>query len=392
MRGEWFDTVSNCVTFSIAGKAAKHEQVMNFRHALVRIMSLCHGSALEEISGNVFELEVIDIMGLDVKTLQHIRDCTVTHGFNKVEVCVHLVQSLIIQAHDEGVLKVAPPILSRVFQTTSRGFVNILNTKKITDTKFPYPFAQIIAFFLLIHCILTPVMLAAVIKSPWIAPVFTFLVILGFFAMNFISIELENPFGRDANDLPLWEFQQEMNSCLLMLLHPNADLIVRTSKDCNMDFFSLQKELNDPDDGEEKQRAMTPRLSRLVYFGDAELERTDSEQSSKAVVTPNAESVARVSAAPSPCAAAAVKVKPSAPAPVAPQPLPSPAEIQQSLMKNVEEFKKSMQSWNDMVNCQTKDLSSSFGSLMESSNRIPKLLEHKNKLNNKGWEAAFAMT
>lgn len=45
------------------------------------------------------------------------------------------------------------------------------------------------------------------------------------FALNFISIELENPFGLDANDLPLSEFQKEMNDCLLMLLHPNTDLV-----------------------------------------------------------------------------------------------------------------------------------------------------------------------
>merc|ERR1719382_1918523 len=65
MRGEWFDTVSNCVTFSIAAKPSKPEEVMKFRHALVRLMSLCHGSALEEISGNVTQLDSLDVMGLD---------------------------------------------------------------------------------------------------------------------------------------------------------------------------------------------------------------------------------------------------------------------------------------------------------------------------------------
>ena len=42
-------------------------------------------------------------------------------------------------------------------------------------------------------------------------------------------MELENPFGLDDNDLPLDHFQQEMNSCLLMLLHENSDLITATS-------------------------------------------------------------------------------------------------------------------------------------------------------------------
>ena len=32
------------------------------------------------------------------------------------------------EALDDGVLKIPPPILSRVYQTISRGFVNLLNT------------------------------------------------------------------------------------------------------------------------------------------------------------------------------------------------------------------------------------------------------------------------
>merc|ERR1719443_2840834 len=57
MRGEWFDTVSNCVTFSISAKKKKPEQVILFRHTLVRLMSRCHGSALEEIAEGSIELE-----------------------------------------------------------------------------------------------------------------------------------------------------------------------------------------------------------------------------------------------------------------------------------------------------------------------------------------------
>merc|ERR1719265_1794195 len=52
MRGEWFDSISCCVTFSINALATKREEVMKFRHTVVRLMSLCHGSALEEIAGD----------------------------------------------------------------------------------------------------------------------------------------------------------------------------------------------------------------------------------------------------------------------------------------------------------------------------------------------------
>merc|ERR1719446_1319660 len=138
---------------------------------------------------------------------------------------LHLVQSLITNAYDEGILKIPPPILSRVFQTISRGFVNLLNAKKITDTRFPFPFVQLIAVLLVAFTILTPVLLSSYIKNYFIAVVATFVPVFAVASLNTISQELENPFGTDDNDLPMIHFQEEMDSCLLMLLHPNADLI-----------------------------------------------------------------------------------------------------------------------------------------------------------------------
>eukprot|EP00929_Paragymnodinium_shiwhaense_P078297 TRINITY_DN40562_c0_g1_i5.p2 TRINITY_DN40562_c0_g1~~TRINITY_DN40562_c0_g1_i5.p2 ORF type:complete len:176 (-),score=28.27 TRINITY_DN40562_c0_g1_i5:83-610(-) len=65
MRGEWFNSVSNCVNFSTAAKALHLEKVEDFRHTIVRLMSLCHGSALEEISGIQRDSFVtIDTLGL----------------------------------------------------------------------------------------------------------------------------------------------------------------------------------------------------------------------------------------------------------------------------------------------------------------------------------------
>ncbi|CAJ1372580.1 unnamed protein product [Effrenium voratum] len=136
MRGEWFDAVSCCVTFSRGSRGPRYEDTMRFRHCIVRLMSLCHGSALEEIGGEEADFcETIDRMGLDSGTLGHLKDCQQVYKFNRVEVLLHMIQSLITQNLENGVLKVQPPILSRVYQTLSRGFVNLLNAKKIADTR-----------------------------------------------------------------------------------------------------------------------------------------------------------------------------------------------------------------------------------------------------------------
>eukprot|EP00928_Gymnodinium_smaydae_P079755 TRINITY_DN6360_c0_g1_i1.p1 TRINITY_DN6360_c0_g1~~TRINITY_DN6360_c0_g1_i1.p1 ORF type:complete len:538 (-),score=96.90 TRINITY_DN6360_c0_g1_i1:144-1757(-) len=244
MRGEWFDSISCCVTFSVGAVGTKRREVMRFRHTVVRLMSLCHGSALEEIAGHSDEVETIDPYGLSDATLQHLKDSKTKFGFNRVEVLLHLTQSLITKALEDGVLKIPPPILSRVYQTLSRGFVNLLNAKKIADTRFPFPYAQLITLLLALHTVLTPIFMTSLLSSKMWAPLMTFVPIFAFFAVNFVGVELENPFGSDDNDLPLEHFQGEMNKCLMMLVHESADLIADIADDrCLMEYDILAETL-----------------------------------------------------------------------------------------------------------------------------------------------------
>jgi len=249
MRGEWFDSVSCCVTFSMGAREAKPMEVLNFRHTLVRLMSLCHGSALLEISGvdrhsaSADRLAFLDLAGLDDSTVSHLKILKKAHGFNRVECLLHLLQTLIHKAHGDSILDIPAPILSRVYQTLSRGFVNLLNAKKITDTRFPFPYAQLIDTLLLLHTILTPVMVSAVVKSMFWAAILTFVPVFGTFSLNLIAIPLENPFGDDLNDLPVEQFQKEMNSSLLMLLHARTDHVSGIRKgQCIMNFRALMQQ------------------------------------------------------------------------------------------------------------------------------------------------------
>jgi len=210
-----------------------------FRGTIVRLMSLTHASALEEISGSMGDFPCIDTNGIDPDTLAHLHNCVDKYGFNKVEALLHIMQTTITNAQETGVLTVPPPILSRVYQTLSRGYVNLLNTKKITDTKFPFPFVNLISLLFMLESLLVPLMMASIVDHIVWAPICCFLSLFGLFALNLISGELENPFGVDPNDLPIVEFQKEMNSCLLMLLHPNADHIATLSPEAQKDFQAL---------------------------------------------------------------------------------------------------------------------------------------------------------
>ncbi|CAK9058555.1 Hypothetical protein SCF082_LOCUS31188 [Durusdinium trenchii] len=365
MRGEWFDTVSNCVTFSISARPSRPQEVMTFRHTLVRLMSLCHGSALEEISGDVVELRVIDVMGLDSTTLHHLWECSEVHKFNRVEVCLHLLQTLITKALDDGVLKIPPPILSRVYQTISRGFVNLLNTKKITDTKFPFPFAQIIAHFLLLHLIMSPALITASVPHKVFAPILTFLAVFSMFALNFISIELENPFGLDANDLPLSEFQKEMNDCLLMLLHPNTDLVSGLDPKGITSFKQLYEEINPSDPEESKQRGKrlwsVREMAKVAHDEDEEDDTGDRTSIDGAQVGPQPQQV-QLPAVPT-----------SEPVPLNPE--PKVEDLAPMLAKSMEEFNQSLKQWTSMLQSQVADVNKVYKALSVCGERLPRLMQ-----------------
>jgi len=245
MRGEWFEAVNASVAFSSPSLAKRPEETLNFRHTIVRLMSLCHGSALCEIGGNPpDDCWSIDVAGLDAETLQHLKACVEVYGFKHVEAILHLIQSLVTANLASGVLKIAPPILTRVYQNLSRGFVNLLNAKKIADTRFPFPYVQLISFFLLVNMVLTPLMISACFTKVWMAVVFAFIPIFGLSCLNLICIELENPFGNDPNDLPLHHFQEDMNNCLIVLLHESADLMPGIdSKRCLMTVAEIRRGL-----------------------------------------------------------------------------------------------------------------------------------------------------
>eukprot|EP00929_Paragymnodinium_shiwhaense_P065586 TRINITY_DN32861_c0_g1_i1.p1 TRINITY_DN32861_c0_g1~~TRINITY_DN32861_c0_g1_i1.p1 ORF type:complete len:758 (+),score=146.02 TRINITY_DN32861_c0_g1_i1:203-2476(+) len=247
MRGEWYDSVSCLMTFSRGSKETRREEVEDFRHTLIRLMSLCHGSALEEVQGRETQIsfDVLDITGLDLETLQFLNLCRTEYHFNRVEVLLHMIQILTTEALHDGVLTIPPPILSRVYQTLSRGLVNLLNAKKITDTMFPFPFAQVIALLLLLQNLFMPLLLGPFLLSKQVTGFVCFVSMFGMVGLNLIASELEQPFGEDENDLPLRHFQTEMNRSLLMFVHDMSDHRPYKSEICVTEFEDLVEAVNE---------------------------------------------------------------------------------------------------------------------------------------------------
>eukprot|EP00928_Gymnodinium_smaydae_P005813 TRINITY_DN11999_c0_g2_i1.p1 TRINITY_DN11999_c0_g2~~TRINITY_DN11999_c0_g2_i1.p1 ORF type:complete len:485 (+),score=42.19 TRINITY_DN11999_c0_g2_i1:100-1554(+) len=217
LRGQWFIAYSSVIAFCSDDERTKN-QVKIFHGEFVRLMSLLFALSLQRVTTMAeLEFDVIDLSSLEHEALEHLRQ-----SGNKVEIVFQWIQRLVVKNTRNGVLDVAPPILSRVFQELSLGFVVLQDVEKITEFPFPFPCCQLLSVLIIFQGIITPLVCAASVKSPVWAGVATFTLMFAYCGVNYIAAEIEMPCGDDRNDLPLKEMQSDLNASLESLLHPTV--------------------------------------------------------------------------------------------------------------------------------------------------------------------------
>lgn len=215
-RGEWFNAYSSLVAFSSA-RPELQRQVMEFHHLLARLMSLLFCCALQQVSPSKDRpFEILDTQGIELESLLYLEGTR-----DKVEIILQWIQRSIVLRMNDGVLPVAPPVLSRAFQELSRGIVNLQNARKIADFPFPYPYAQVSILMLLLHWGLMPFW-CSLLLSKTMAAGTSFVVIFFLWCLNFIALQLEAPFGDEPNDLPMDSMILDWNNSLCTLLSPRS--------------------------------------------------------------------------------------------------------------------------------------------------------------------------
>merc|ERR1712113_721717 len=152
---------------------------------------------------------------------------TVKRSASRVELVFAWIQLLIVENISNGVLAIPAPILSRAFQEIASGMVAFHDAIKISYVPFPFPYAQSCDCLLILHLLAAPFVISQWVTSPVWAFIFVFIQVFILWSLNFIAVEIENPYGTDANDLDGCRMQQEMNHQLLILLDPST---VRTPK------------------------------------------------------------------------------------------------------------------------------------------------------------------
>lgn len=239
MRSKWCDSYSSLIAFSRKSEKPQKE-VLHFQHVLLRLFSLLHSLALQRIHGMYDEaFDIIDIDGLEEHTMKILEKCPMN---DRLDVVAMWIQQLIVDNLDSGILNVPGPVQSRVFQEMSNGMLAFNNTLKIATTPFPFPYAQMTTVLLLVHLILTPLLMIEWTSGAGWAFTWSFTVVLCSWCINFIAVEMEQPFGGDINDLPTHEMQDEMNEALLFLVDPRCARLPKMKDTAVWDVHKLIKQ------------------------------------------------------------------------------------------------------------------------------------------------------
>ena len=221
MLSKWADVILQLTIFD----QYKHEKfrkvekkqysdVRAWRTKLVSMMSIMHGMALAVLTGDE-TTELVVLEGLDEESTRKKLDAADLQ--DRVFLVFQWMQQSIIERHHDGGLNIPPPILGRVFQEMSTGMLGFQQCRKIQDTPFPFPYMQICLMSLMVFNCITPFFVHEFCKNPYWAFCFSTVAVAGFTAINEVSIQLEDPFGDDDNDLPIHHYQQEFNRGLIQI-------------------------------------------------------------------------------------------------------------------------------------------------------------------------------
>mmetsp|Transcript_47620 Transcript_47620/g.101940 ORF Transcript_47620/g.101940 Transcript_47620/m.101940 type:complete len:613 (-) Transcript_47620:106-1944(-) len=276
MRAEWFDACSSLMAFCRHSTGLEAE-VSKFRNILIRLFSMLHACALaelEEVNAELVNIEqvhsmhfdLIDPQGLDEESL-----LTIKHSNSKVELIFTWIQFTIVDNIKTGVLAIPPPILSRSFQEIANGMVAFHDAIKISYIPFPFPYAQTCDCLLVLHWMVVPFVTSQWVTQYYWAAIFVFIQVFILWALNFIAVEIENPFGADANDLDGAYMQKELNRHLMLLLQtetltcPGLSSAAMVVEQCPLDQVRLESfiEAWGSCDSDEDPAAMTCRMETI---------------------------------------------------------------------------------------------------------------------------------
>jgi predicted membrane chloride channel (bestrophin family) len=143
----------------------------------------------------------------------------------KVNLAWSWLSEFIIREHLNGSLgNVGPPIVSRIFQFLSDGMIFYNHARKTMFIPFPFPHAQISAYFVVVIMVAVPLLMDEYSNNLYLGAFLTFLTVTCLAGLHEVARELENPFRNVPNEIPLCTLQAMFNESLITLYsgyHPD---------------------------------------------------------------------------------------------------------------------------------------------------------------------------
>ena len=122
-----------------------------------------------------------------------------------------------------GGLATDAPVVSRIYQVLSDGMLGYLGARKLADTPFPFPYAQLNAAFCVVNLCVFPAVVAAKVQGLAMVTTIAFLAITMMYSLNEVARELEDPYtaelGSSANRLQAAAMHADFNNRLLTFYH-----------------------------------------------------------------------------------------------------------------------------------------------------------------------------
>jgi hypothetical protein len=165
------------------------------------------GTAYASSSGADELEEDLDLAVLSMPTEDEIRNLDMAK--NKVNTVFLWILQGVAQEIRVGTLDAPAPLVSRVFQELSNGMVGFNQAHKLALVPFPFPFAQLVSLLLLGLCTALPFYIDLFTRNVFWTPVLSFVLPTCFVGLNWIAIELEEPFGTDYNDVDIEERHED---------------------------------------------------------------------------------------------------------------------------------------------------------------------------------------
>lgn len=136
---------------------------------------------------------------------------------------VYVVQSWIhhalVERYELEGLAVPAPLLAHIYVQISAGFSAFMQCKKLVDTPFPFPYAQIVLVCLILLSAFLPVQVCIIVNSTPLAMALTFVTVWAFCSINEVAMELEEPFMDEQNDIALADLHVDFSEKLMTLIN-----------------------------------------------------------------------------------------------------------------------------------------------------------------------------